>query len=447
MPELKIYQSTGENSLFVEQSLHQLTPIANAEATTTVTIDENQTFQEMDGFGASFTDSSAYLINQVLDNEQKKEVMSKLFDSQDGIGLSVLRNPMGASDYARDIYSYNDMPAQVTDMKLTHFSIAHDEADIIPLLQQALEINPQIKLMASPWSAPGWMKTSGSMIAGELKQEYYQAYADYFVRYIQAFEKHGLPTYAVTPQNEPLFEPKHYPSMLMLPEAQRDFIKNYLKPSFVKNNIHTKILCYDHNWDRPDYPLTVLDYAKDEVDGVAWHWYGGNASAQSEVLKAFADKEVHFTEGSGGEWIPPFEQAFSNVMRTGIDILRNHSKSFILWNMALDEQNGPTVPGFGKSTCRGVVTVNQETKELTYTLDYYALAHFSKFIRPKAVRIDASTNQEVIRSVAFKNTDHSIAVVLFNDSEKAENIAVKLQGKDDLSFRLASKSALSILIK
>lgn len=191
----------------------------------------------------------------------------------------------------------------------------------------------------------------------------------------------------------------------------------------------------------------MLDYAKDEVDGVAWHWYGGNASAQSEVLKAFADKEVHFTEGSGGEWIPPFEQAFSNVMRTGIDILRNHSKSFVLWNMALDEKNGPTVPGFGKSTCRGVVTVNQETKELTYTLDYYALAHFSKFIRPKAVRIDASTNQEVIRSVAFKNTDNSIAVVLFNDSEKAENVALNLPGADELSFRLASKSALSILIK
>lgn len=444
MPELKIYKSTGENELFVEQTLMQLTPIASDEAITIVTLDENLTFQEMDGFGASFTDSAAYLINQVLDDEQRTEVMSKLFDPHDGIGLSVLRNPMGASDYARDIYSYDDRPAEETDTELSHFSISHDEVDIIPLLQEALELNPEIKLMASPWSAPGWMKTSGSMIAGELRQEYYQAYADYFVRYIQAFESHGLPTYAVTPQNEPLFEPKHYPSMLMLPEAQRDFIKNYLKPNFVKHNINTKILCYDHNWDRPDYPLTVLEDAKDEVDGVAWHWYGGNASAQSEVLKAFSDKEVHFTEGSGGEWIPPFEQAFSNVMRTGIDILRNHSKSFVLWNMALDEKNGPTVPGFGKSTCRGVVTVNQETKELTYTLDYYALAHFSKIIRPKAVRIDASASQDHIRSVAFKNKDNSIAIVLFNDSDKPENVAINLQGVNDLSFRLEAKSALSI---
>ncbi|OAB33876.1 glycoside hydrolase family 30 protein [Paenibacillus glacialis] len=446
MPELMIYQSKGEGELFVEQFLQQLTPIASDEVTTTVTIDANQTFQEMDGFGASFTDSSAYLINQVLDNEQRTDLMSKLFDPEDGIGLSVLRNPMGASDYARDLYSYDDLPEHETDMELTQFTISHDEEDIIPLLQKALELNPEIKLMASPWSAPGWMKTSGSMIAGELKKEYYQAYADYFVRYIQAYASHGLVTHAVTPQNEPLFEPMHYPSMLMLAEPQSDFIRNYLKPNFVRNNIDTKILCYDHNWDRPDYPLTVLEGAQEEVDGVAWHWYGGNATAQTEVHQVFSNKEVHFTEGSGGEWIPPFEQAFSNVIRTGIDILRNYSKSFVLWNMALDEHNGPTVPGFGQSTCRGIVQINQQTKELTYTLDYYALAHFSKFIRPKAVRIDSTSSQDLIRSVAFRNTDQSIAIVLFNDAEKAENVAVNLQGTDMLTFRLESKSALSIKI-
>ncbi|MRN53656.1 glycoside hydrolase family 30 protein [Paenibacillus monticola] len=446
MPEIIIYLSKGESELFVEQSLQQLTPVTTDTVIAAVTIDVNRTYQEMDGFGASFTDSAAYLINQVLDSEQKAELMSKLFDPQAGIGLSVVRNPMGASDYARDIYSYDDLPEQETDTELTRFTIAHDEVDIIPLLQQALKLNPELKLMASPWSAPGWMKTSGSMIAGELKKEYFQVYADYFVRYIQAFAKSGLPTYAVTPQNEPLFEPHHYPSMLMLAEAQSDFIKNYLKPNFIKHNIDTKILCYDHNWDRPDYPLTVLEHAEEEVDGIAWHWYGGDASAQSVVKQAFADKEVHFTEGSGGEWIPPFEQAFSNVIRTGIEILRNHSKSFVLWNMALDEHNGPTVPGFGKSTCRGIVQINQQTKELTYTLDYYALAHFSKFIRPGALRVDSTSSNEFIRSVAFRNTDHTIALVLFNDGEEAENIAVNLQEAELVTFRIESKSAVSIMI-
>ncbi|KAI7247537.1 hypothetical protein KC345_g11953, partial [Hortaea werneckii] len=169
-----IYQSKGEGELFVEQSAAQLPQISSDKVTATVEIDATQTYQEMDGFGASFTDSAAYLIHQVLDEGQRTEVMSRLFHPQDGIGLSVLRNPMGASDYARTIYSYNDLPEQERDLELAKFSIAHDEADIIPLLQQAMELNPEIRLMASPWSAPGWMKTSGSMIAGQLKPEYYQ---------------------------------------------------------------------------------------------------------------------------------------------------------------------------------------------------------------------------------------------------------------------------------
>lgn len=445
MSNITIYQSNGEEHLFVKQTKEQLAPVSAEAELHTVVIDEEQTFQEMDGFGASFTDSAAYLIHQVLEEEQRSELMTQLFDATEGIGLSVLRQPMGASDYARDFYSYNDLPEGQSDVELKQFSIAHDEDDIIPLLQEALRLNPDVKLMGSPWSPPGWMKTSGSMIGGELKPEYYSVYADYFVRYIKGYASHGLPIYAVTPQNEALYSPGHYPGMIMLPEAQSDFIKHHLKPQFVKNRIDTKILCYDHNWDKPDYPMTVFEQAEDAVDGVAWHWYGGKPSAQSDVFEAFPGKEVHFTEGSGGEWIPPFEQAFSNVMRTGIEILRNHSKSYVLWNMALDEKNGPTVPGFGKSTCRGIVTVNQQTKELTYTLDYYALAHFSKCVRPKARRV-ASTSNDLIRSVAFKNADGSIATVLFNDSEVAESVAIELRGEEALRLEMPAKSALTVML-
>lgn len=447
MLNITIYESNGEEQLFVKKEVQQLTPASPNAKMNTVTIDEKKTYQEMDGFGASFTDSSAYLIHQILEPEQRSELMTKLFDPKDGIGLSVLRNPMGASDYARDFYSYNDLPTGQIDVELERFSIAHDEEDIIPLLQEALQLNPDIKLMGSPWSPPGWMKTSGSMIGGELKPEYYSVYADYFVRYIQAYAASGLPIYAVTPQNEALYSPGHYPGMIMLPEVQSEFIKNHLKPQFVKHNIDSKIFCYDHNWDEPDYPRTVLEQANAEVDGVAWHWYGGMPSAQSEIFDAFPDKEVHFTEGSGGEWVPPFEQAFSNVIRTGIEILRNHSKSYVLWNMALDENNGPTVPGFGTSTCRGIVKIDQQTKELTYTLDYYALAHFSKCIRSKALRIESSSNSDLIRSVAFKNTDGSVALVLFNNGEEPENVTVKLQGADVLNFRLESKSAVTMMIE
>ncbi|KWX87426.1 glycosyl hydrolase, partial [Paenibacillus riograndensis] len=406
-----MYRSTGENELFIEQPLEQQKVGASEQATVTVTIDESQTYQEMDGFGASFTDSAAYLINRMLSPEQRTELMKRLFDPAAGIGLSVLRNPMGASDYARTVYSYNDLSEGETDMELNRFSAAHDEEDIIPLLQQAVALNPAVKLMASPWSAPGWMKTSGSMITGRLKPEYYGVYAGYFVRYIQAYAEHGLPVYAVTPQNEPLFEPHHYPGMLMLPEEQAIFVREHLKPAFVKHKIHAKILCYDHNWDRPDYPRAVLAAAGEAVDGVAWHWYGGTASAQSKVKQAFEDKEGHFTEGSGGEWIPPFEQAFSNVIRTGIEILRNHSKSFVLWNMALDEQNGPAVPGFGRSTCRGIVRIRQQTRVLTYTHHYSGRAPVRKVIRPTALRLGSHSPHPSGPSAPFPHLDRAVGDV------------------------------------
>lgn len=489
-----IYRSRGENELFRQLSFDEWTnsvssgmqetqsadgseqandnsdrlakpadsAVSSASEQIRVTLRPNEKGQEIDGFGASFTDSAAYLIHQVLDETERERLMVKLFDAQQGIGLSVLRNPMGASDYARSIYSYDDLPEGENDPALAKFSIAHDEADIVPLLRRAKELNPELKLMASPWSAPGWMKTSGSMLGGQLEPRYYEAFAGYFVRYIQAYSEHGLPIHAVTPQNEALYEPLHYPSMLMPADVQTVWIRDFLKPAFERAGIGTKILCYDHNWDRPDYPLEVLEGANVATDGVAWHWYGGDASVQSLVLQAFPGKEVHFTEGSGGEWIPPFEQAFSNVLRTGIEILRHHSRSLVLWNMALDEHNGPTVPGFGKSTCRGIVQINQSTKELTYTLDYYALAHFSKIIRPGAVRIGSFCAEESISSVAFENRDGTIALVLFNDGEETRQIALDLSeivpteessliasdrqlSDAEVSFTLEAKSALSLL--
>ncbi|MCM3132674.1 glycosyl hydrolase [Paenibacillus polysaccharolyticus] len=449
MTTFKMFKTTGENDLFRLVPPEEYNPIKSMDADSmavTVQLDDRQTYQETDGFGASFTDAAAYLMNQKITDEQRTEVMTRLFHPTEGIGLSVIRNPMGASDYARTVYSYNDLPDHQTDPELAGFSILHDEEDIIPLTRQALSLNPELKLFSSPWSAPGWMKTSGSMITGQLKPEWYSAYAEYFVKYIQSYAAHGLPIYAITPQNEALYEPGHYPGMLMPAEAQAEFIVDHLKPAFVRNNLDTKILCYDHNWDRPDYPLTVLEQAGEAVDGVAWHWYGGDASAQSKVHEAFAGKEVHFTEGSGGEWIPPFEQAFSNVIRTGIQILRNYSKSLVLWNMALDEHNGPTVPGFGQSTCRGIVQINQQTGELVYTLDYYALAHFSALIRPKAVQIQSVSSDDSIYTVAFRNTDGSTALVLFNDGQEGKQVKIEMQDQESLVVYMESKSAISILI-
>jgi len=440
MENLLIFATTGEQELFVPKNLAELSALEDLDSLT-IEVDSTLTFQTLDGFGGSFTDSAAYLINQVLEEPVREDLMKKLFSHTDGIGLSVIRNPMGASDFARNVYSYNELPKGETDYEQEKFSIDPDLQDVLPLSQKALAINPQVKFMASPWSAPSWMKTSGSMMTGQLKPDCYEAYATYFVKYIQTYEVHQVPIYAITPQNEPLYEPAHYPSMLMPAAQQADFIKNYLKPALTRNGLKTKIFCYDHNWDHPDYPLHVLDEA--DVDGVAWHWYGGKPVAQKQVQMAYPDKEVHFTEGSGGEWIPAFEPAFSNLMRTGIEILRNGSKSFVLWNLALDEENGPTVPGFGRSTCRGIVQINQNTKELVYTLDYYGLAHFSTYIKPGAIRLE-STSDAVIRTVAFRNLDKSMAIVVFNDSDEDHNIKVALDKQELVHVHVAAKSALTI---
>ncbi|MDE1549698.1 glycoside hydrolase family 30 protein [Jeotgalibaca caeni] len=437
------YQTNDEHHLFERVSPQ---PVSSTKNQQVIQINDGLTYQSIDGFGASFTDSSAYLMNQVISQSDQDKMMKKLFDPSVGIGLSVIRNPMGASDYARFIYSYNELPEGETDLEQNHFSIAHDETDVLPLTKVAIELNPDVKLFASPWSAPGWMKTTGSMIGGKLKPDYYESYAHYFTKFIQAYASHDVPVYAITMQNEALFLPPHYPGMEMLAHEQADFAKNYLKPAFVKNNLTTKILAYDHNWDKPEYAMEVLEDIGEAIDGIAWHWYGGEPDVQSKVKEAYPDKEVHFTEGSGGEWIPPFEKAFTNTIRRGIQILRNHSKSFILWNMALDENNGPTIPGFGESTCRGLLKVNQQTKEVDLTIDYYALAHFSKFIRPGAVRID-STNEQDILTVAFKNKDGSIAIVIFNDGERDANLTIQLHNQTILSYASQRKSVATLLIE
>lgn len=423
-----------------EENMFQKKDVSLSKGDTVIQLNPEQRFQKMDGFGASFTDSSAYLIDKILDEKQKKEVMEKLFDSKKGIGLSLLRNPMGASDYARSIYSYNDIGEGEEDLGLEHFSIDVDKESIIPLTQWAKKINPELKIFASPWSPPAWMKDSGKMVTGQLLKKYYSVYAQYFCRFIKDYKKEGIEIYAVTTQNEPLFVPETYPGMYFPATAALDFVKNHLKPAFIKEAIKTKIFGYDHNWDRIDYPLELLDNAEESFDGIAWHWYGGRAISQTRVYDSYPNSEVHFTEGSGGEWIPAFQPAFSNLICTGIDILRNHSKSFILWNIALDENNGPTVPGFGTSTCRGLVEVSQKDREYELTLDYFGLGHFSKWVRPNAVRIQ-STESDSVKSVAFQNEDESYVVVLFNDSDIEKSILININETEIVSIDLPKKSA------
>ena len=414
----------------------------------TIPVNDAKRFQQVEGFGASLTDSSAWLIANKLTATQRDTLMKDLFDPTTGLGISLLRQPMGASDFSTiGNYSYDDIPAGQSDPNLTHFSIDHDRAAIIPQLQAALRLNPNLKIIGTPWSPPGWMKTSDSMIGGSLKPDTYQALAQYFVRYVQAYAAESLPIYAVTPQNEPQYSPPGYPGMLMTVAEQSAFVKNYLGPAFSAAGLSTKILIYDHNWgDQTNgpavYPQSLLSdpAAANYASGVAFHCYSGDPSIMSSVHKAFPNKDMYQTECSGGAWQGDFASSLrSQLLGYILSGMRNWSKSAILWNLALDQNDGPT--NGGCSNCRGIVTVNQSSGSVTRTADYYALGHFSRFVRPGAYRVDSkSFGRGSVNDVAFQNPDGSNVLVAYNDDVSPHVITVLSNGRN-FRYKLLSGAA------
>ena len=403
---------------------------SNATTDPSISIDFSQKYQEIEGFGAALTGSSALVINS-MGTAQKEALIKDLFSPSEGIGLSYLRLTIGASDFSVSNFSYNDLPPGSTDPALNGFSIAQDETDVIPVLKTALTYSPNIKIMGSPWSAPAWMKTSGSMNGGSLKPEWFDAYGSYFVKYINAYAAHGIRIDAITPQNEPLHEINSYPTMKMTAPDQADFIKNSLGPKFKAAGINTKIIAYDHNFDVPSYPLTVLGDANaaQYIDGSAFHAYGGDVSAMNQVHAAFPDKNLYFTEVSGGEWSTDFASNLKwNVGNIFIGTTRNWSKNVLLWNLALNTNYGPT--NGGCTNCRGVVTINS-SGTVTKNVEYYALAHFAKFIKPGAKRVNSTEfdNSQGLKNVAFVNPDGSKILVVLNESEAVRKFAVKIDDK------------------
>jgi glucosylceramidase len=410
-PDLAI-RSTADNAPFV------------------IDVDESTRYQEMVGFGAAMTDASAYLINNKL-GAQRAAIMQELFGRNPGIGLSFMRVPMGASDFSSKHYSYDDMPAGQSDSALVHFSIDADRADKLPALKQALAINPQLKLVASPWSAPGWMKTTGSLIQGTLRPEAYDPFANYFRKFIQAYTAEGVPIFAVTMQNEPAFEPTNYPGMRLDPLARSVLIGQHVGPLFASAGISALVLDWDHNWDLPNQPLTVLadTGARRYVSGVAWHCYAGDVGVQETVHAAYPDKDAYFTECSGGAWAPVFADNLKWFVGTlVIGTTRGWAKGVALWNLALDENDGPHLGGCGN--CRGVITINSASGFVTRNVEYYALAHVSQFVRPGARRIASSTNVGGLQSVAFRNADDGSKVLIVLNTAAAEvSFAIHSGGK------------------
>lgn len=394
-----------------------------------ILVSENTRYQQIEGFGAAVTDSAAWVIQNQLSPAQRDAVMTSLFSPSNGIGISFVRAPMGASDFARHPYTYDDMPSGQTDPDLDHFSIDHDRAYILPILRQARSINPQVKLMASPWSPPAWMKQAYKLNGSYLNPAHYPAFAQYFVRFIQAYQAEGVPIYAVTLQNEPHYTDKTYPTMRMYSSEQAEIIKNHLGPAFVNAGVSAKILAWDHNWSVPNYPLEVLGdaSARPFVAGSAWHCYGGDPSAQTAVHDAYPDKEVYFTECTGGDWSGFADSLVWTLQNVFIGSTRNWAKAVVLWNLALDENNGPRIGGWCEG-CRGVVTV-RPGDVVEYEVEYYIIGHFSKFVTPGAYRIASSTHSGAVETVAFHNPDDTMALIALNPSLAPQAFDVQWAGR------------------
>ena len=396
-----------------------------------IEVDVGKRYQEMVGFGANISDASAWLIQHRLNDQQRKALMEDLFGKAPGVGFSFTRLTIGASDFSRSHYTLDDVPAGQTDYPLAQFSIAPMRADVLPLVKSALAINPQLRVMASPWSAPAWMKANDSLIQGALRPDAYGAFAQYLGKFADAMEAEGVPLYAVTVQNEPHFEPKDYPGMRVDSAARAKLIGEHLGPLFARRAKPVRILDWDHNWDEPQAPLAVLadDKARPFVAGVAWHCYSGDVAAQSRVHDAYPDKETYFTECSGGEWKPHWRETLPWYMRNLIlGTTRGWAKGVLMWNIALDENHGPHLGGC--SNCRGVVTINSKTGEVTRNFDYYALAHASRFVRPGAHRIASTTGVDGLESVAFQNADDgSIVLIVLNGADTARRFSVSQDGQ------------------
>ncbi|WP_405902724.1 ricin-type beta-trefoil lectin domain protein [Streptomyces sp. NBC_00656] len=419
----------------VTRGLETQTPVVfgagNGGGGTNITVDENTRYQTFTGGGASFTDTAAYLMKSsgALSPATRDATMKKLFSPTEGIGLSFVRNPMGGSDLARYGYTYDDMPAGQTDPSLANFSIAHDLGDVLPLTKQARQLNPALTTVASPWTAPAWMKDSGQLNGGWLKAENYGAYADYFVKYLQAYRDQGVPVDYVTAQNEPTCC-AGYPSMSWNGSGLAYFTKSELLPKLASAGLATKVLAHDWNWDTYDaYAAATVDDAAvrnhPNFGGVAWHGYGGDIAKQTTVHNQYPSMDAFQTEHSGGTWIADQQR---EDMTNIIDYTRNWAKSVTKWSLAVDQNRGPHNGGCG--TCDGLITVHNgdsRSGQVDYTIEYYTMGHLTKFVRPGAARI-SSTASSTVPNVAWRNPDGSKALIAYNGGGSAQQVTVNWGG-------------------
>jgi glucosylceramidase len=408
----------------------------------TIELDPSVSYQAIDGFGAELTDSASYLFETELDDSERKSLIRRLFESTGGIGLSVLRQPIGASSFSRTLYSYDDSPPDGKG-----FSIDHEREYTLPLLREIRESSPDLLLFAAPYSAPAWMKSNKSLRGGSLDTRYLGDFAEYLANFVSAYQSEGLVVHALSPQNEPYNSPGNAdsPTMFMEASVEAEFVRDHLGPALDARGLSTQIMAWDHNWDDGEqYMDTVMADAsvRARVAGTAFHCYLGDASAQSRVHELYPDKEVWLTECWASGDFRDFEGLFTETMKLSVGALNNWSRTFMRSSLALDERHGPRVGGC--TDCTGTLEISS-SGDFALGGEYYALGHFAKFATRAATRIASRVSGDTgsLLSVAFKNPDHSRVLVLFNQSAGEKSVRLLEHGKA-LRVSVPARSAMTL---
>ena len=441
------WQTTADKKMLFKA----VTPSKASSATVaakTLTVSSDAKYQAMEGFGPAITGSAAYNLLKMSAADREK-ILRAAFDPDEGMGYNYVRISIGCSDFSLGEYTCCDQKG------IDFFEIPeYDKRDLFPVLRQILAINPDVKIIAAPWTAPLWMKMpvngSGSYdkwAGGRVNPDYYADYAEYFVTWIQEMEMAGFPIEAVTPQNEPLNE-GNSASTYMSWEQQRTFVRDFLGPAFRKNDIATKIWAYDHNFDVPEYVTNI--YADKEAaqyfEGSAWHAYGGSYAALASVHQAAPEKSIYFTEQSIGDWCPNFgDNLMWHLSNVCLGTINNYCRAVILWNFLLDANHGPNRPG-GCTTCYGFVDCDgtYSYASLNYRSHWYAIGHLSKVIRRGAVRIRSGVTAPDVSCAAFENPDGTHALVLLNQNAAVQQFVVR-SDTGDFTFDAPARSVTSVI--
>jgi glucosylceramidase len=429
---VQVWLTTGNKSALLAKQ-PTLTFASGSNNNATITVSGATTYQTMDGFGYTLTGGSAIVINR-MPAAARDALLRELFTRDyTSLGVSYLRLSIGASDLDPVPYTYDEVPAGQTDPTLASFTIDSARTNLVPVLKQILAINPNIQIIATPWTAPRWMKDNGSYIGGSLQPAYYQAYANYFVKYLQAMKTEGITITAITPQNEPL-NPNNNPSLYMTAAQQATFIKSWLGPALQAAGLTTKIVVYDHNADHPEYATSILDdaAAKAFVDGSAFHLYAGTIDALTTVHNAHPDRNLYFTEqytASNGSFSGDLRWHIRNII---VGAPANWSRNALEWNLANDESFGPHTAG-GCSTCLGGVTINSSTSAVTRNVAYYIVGHASRFVDPGSVRVASSvaggSKTTSFPNVAFRTPTGRYVLIVMNDGKTTQSFNISYGGR------------------